>query len=124
MFQKFNVSNNNRFDKSNIKFLKIISIILAILIIVCLILFVLGVVKKFSKLSSKKDNNISVVKYEEFDFFYPEDAQFISAALGSEGKILLRYQLRGENILLIIDTVTKTIINKIFLTPGKKWDIK
>ena len=92
MFQKFNVSNNNRFDKSNIKFLKIISIVLAILIIVCLILFILGVVKKFSKISSEKDKNISVVKYKEFDFYYPEDAQFISADLGSEGKILLRYQ--------------------------------
>ena len=124
MFQKFNVSNNNKFDKSNIKFLKLISIVLAILILICLILFILGVVKNYSKISSKKEVIISDLKYEEFEVFYPKEAQFITATLGSEGKILLRYQLRGKNILLIIDSTTKKIIKKIFLTTGTKWLIK
>ena len=106
------------------KFLKLISIVLAILIFICLILLVLGVVKNYSKISSKKKSNISVLKHKEVEVFHPKDAQFIAATLGSEGKILLRYQLRGKNILLIIDSDTKKIIKKVFLTSGTNWKIK
>ncbi len=125
MFKKINLSNNNNnFDKSNIKFLKIISIILALLILICLILFVLGVFKNFKKLSSNKDKNVPVLEFNEFKLFYPSKAQFINATLGNEDNLLLRYQLNGENVLLIINLRHKKIVKKISLLPDKEWKVK
>ena len=123
MFKKLNVSNSTNFDKPNFKFLKFITIILAILILICLFLLVFGFIKNYNKISSKTNVINKVQMMDEMEIFQPENSQLISSSLGEDGKLLLRYQAEGNNVIIIIDTSRKIILKKIFLRNGKGWKI-
>ena len=120
MFNNLNSTDSNNHKKSNLKFLIIISIILAILIIVCLIFVFKGITEKFSNLSNEK-NLFDKNKYSEIQFFQPNEAQLVSSSLGGDNKLLLRYQIKGKTVLIIIDILSNEVINKIYLSKGKDW---
>ncbi len=124
MFQNFNSTDNNIYKKSNLKFLIIISIILAILIIVCLVFLFKGLADNYSDLSNKQSENLQTKKISEIYFSYPNDAQLISSSLGADKELLLRYQYKGEVLLVIVDTINKKIKNKIYFAGGNDWLVK
>ena len=124
MFKKNNVSNYNNFDKPNLKYLKIISIVLAILILICIVLLILGFKKNYNDLSSKNKNSNIISQTDSFEFIRPKNSQLISASLGNNNKLLLRYQHKGVNHILIIDIEKKIIQKRIALIEGKEWEIQ
>ena len=124
MFQNFNSTNNNIYKKSNLMSLIIISIILAILIIVCLVFLFKGLADNFSNMSYKQAENSQKNKISEIYFSYPNEAQFISSSLGADKELLLRYQYKGETLLIIVDINNKKIKNKIYFAGGSDWQVK
>ena len=75
-----------------------------------------------SSKTEKMDNsfNQEAVKMTSFTFFQPIEAQLISASLGDNNEILLRYQYQGKNVLVILDKSTKQ--KKAIITIKKKID--
>ena len=124
MFKSFKSTNIEHNNKTNLKYLIIITIILAIFIIVCLIFLFKGIADNISNLSDKENNKLNKNKFGEIELFYPMEAQLISTSLGSNDELLLRYQLKGKTVLVIIDTLNNTVKNKIFLLKGNDWVIK
>ena len=124
MFKSFKSTNIDHNNKTNLKFLIIITIILAILIIVCLIFLFKGIADNISNLSDKENNKLNKNKFGETELFYPMEAQLISTSLGSNDELLLRYQLKGKTVLVIIDTLNNAVKNKIFLLKGNDWVIR
>ena len=97
---------------SNIKVIKFFAIILGVLIIIGLIVLFLGLARNYKKIEeNNKSKSYSVnQKTEElikFDFLQPNDAQLISASIGADNEILLRYLYKGNNVLVILDKKTK-----------------
>ena len=124
MFKKLNISNSNGFDKSNFNLLKIITVVLAILILVCLILLVIGFIKNYEALSQKNNKQKVSNETATINFFQPKNSQLISSSLGNNNQLLLRYQSRGNNLILIIDLDNKIILKKIEIADGKEWKIQ
>ena len=97
---------------SNIKIIKNFAIILGILIIVGLIALFIGLSRNYKKIEeNNKSKSYSINQKTKglvkFDFFQPNDAQLISASLGTGNEILLRYLYKGNNVLVILDKKTK-----------------
>ena len=111
---------------SNIKIIKLFAIILGVLIIIGLIVLFLGLARNYKKIEeNNKSKSYSVnQKTEElvkFDFSQPNDAQLISASIGADNEILLRYLYKGDNVLIILDKKTKQ--KKVMITLKKELNI-
>ena len=111
---------------SNIKVIKFFAIILGVLIIIGLIVLFLGLARNYKKIEeNNKSKSYSVnQKTEElvkFDFLQPNDAQLISASIGADNGILLRYLYKGDNVLVILDKKTKQ--KKVMITLKKELNI-
>ena len=61
------------------------------------------------------------MKLVKFDFLQPNDAQLISASIGADNEILLRYLYKGNNVLVILDKKTKQ--KKVMITLKKELNI-
>ena len=111
---------------SNIKIIKIFAIILGILIIIGLIALFIGLSRNYKKIEENNKTksysiNQKIKGLVKFDFFQPIDAQLISASLGADNEILLRYLYKGNNVLVILDKKTKQ--KKIIITLKKELKI-
>ena len=111
---------------SNIKIIKFFAIILGVLIIIGLIVLFLGLVRNYKKIEENNKSKSHSVnqKTEElvkFDFLQPNDAQLISASIGADNEILLRYLYKGDNVLVILDKKTKQ--KKVMITLKKELNI-
>ena len=110
-------------SKSNHKILKFITIILSILIVICLFFLIIGFINKFGELE-KKEKTISKNIKSEYSLYYPKDSQIISVNYTGDNKLLLRYQMDGENKLILIDLLNEKIITKINFKKSKEWKIE
>ena len=110
-------------SKSNHKVLKFITVILSILIVICLFFLIIGFINKFEELE-KKEKSISKNIKSEYSLFYPKDSQIISVNYTVDNKLLLRYQMDGENKLILIDLLKEKIITKINFNKSKEWKIE
>ena len=98
-------------SKSNHKILKFITIILSILIVICLFFLIIGFINKFGELE-KKEKTISKDFKSEYSLYYPKDSQIISVNYTSDNQLLLRYQMDGENKLILVDLLKEKILTK------------
>ena len=110
-------------SKSNHKILKFITIILSILIVICLFFLIIGFINKFGELD-KKEKTISKNIKSEYSLYYPKDSQIISVSYAGENQILLRYQINGENKLILVDLLKEKILTKINFNKSKEWKIE
>ena len=110
-------------SKSNHKILKFITIILSILIVICLFFLIIGFINKFEEIE-KKEKYISKNIKSEYSLYYPKDSQIISVNYFGKNKLLLRYQLDGENELILIDLMNEKILTKIDFKKSKEWKIE
>ena len=110
-------------SKSNYKVLKFVTIILSILIILCVFFLIIGFINKFEKL--EKDEKIHNEKIKnQYSIFYPEESQIISVNYVGKNQLLLRYQLNGENKLILIDLINEKIMTKINFKKSREWKIE
>jgi len=110
-------------SKSNHKLLKFITIILSILIVICIIFLIIGFVNKIGKLEKKEKVYNEEIK-KQYSLFYPKESQIISVNYIGNNQLLLRYQLDGENKLILIDLINKKILTKINFKKSKEWKIE
>ena len=110
-------------SKSNHKILKFITIILSILIVICLFFLIIGFINKFEELE-KKEKSISKNIKSEYFLYYPKDSQIISVNYTGDNQLLLRYQIDGENKLILIDLLKEKIVTKINFNKSKEWKIE
>jgi len=110
-------------NKSNHKFLKLITIILSILIIICIFFLIIGFINKFGKLEKNEKIHNEKIK-EQYSIFHPKESQIISVNYVGNNKLLFRYQLGGENKLILIDLMNEKILTKINLKKSKGWNIE
>tara|TARA_B100000963_G_scaffold168446_1_gene146363 strand:+ start:81 stop:449 length:369 start_codon:yes stop_codon:yes gene_type:complete len=110
-------------SKSNHKVLKFITIILSILIIICVFFLIIGFINKFGKLEKNEKINNEKIK-KQYSLFYPKESQIISVDLVGNNEVLVRYQLDGENQLIIIDLMNEKILTKINFKKSKEWKIE
>ena len=86
----------------------------------------LGLARNYKKIEENNKSKSHSVnqKTEElvkFDFSQPNDAQLISASIGTDNEILLRYLYKGDNVLVILDKKTKQ--KKVMITLKKELNI-
>ena len=122
------MSNNKITDytsvsKSNHKLLKFITIILSILIVICIIFLIIGFINKIGKLEQKEKIYNQEIK-KQYSLFYPKESQIISVNFIGNNQLLLRYQLDGENKLVLVDLINEKILTKINLKKSKEWKIE
>ena len=110
-------------SKSNHKILKFITIILSILIVICLFFLIIGFINKFGELE-KKEKTISKNIKNKYSLYYPQESQIISVNYVGENKLLLRYQLDGENEVILVDLKNEKILTKINFKKSKEWKIE
>ena len=110
-------------SKSNHKILKFITIILSILIIICVFFLIVGFINKFGKLEENEKIDYEKIK-KQYSIFYPKESQIISVNYVGENQLLLRYQLDGENNLILIDLLNEKIITQINFNKSKEWKIE
>ena len=110
-------------SKSNHTVLKFITIILSILIIVCIIFLIVGFINKFGKLEENEKIDYEKIK-KQYSLFYPKESQIISVNYVGKNRLLLRYQLDGENQLILIDLKNEKILTKINFKKSKEWKIE
>ena len=110
-------------SKSKHKVLKFVTIILSILIILCVFFLIIGFINKFGKLEKNQKIHNEKIK-NQYSIFYPEESQIISVNYLGKNQLLLRYQLNGENKLILIDLVNEKILTKINFKKSKEWKIE
>ena len=110
-------------SKSNHKILKFITIILSILIVICLFFLIIGFINKFGKLEKNEKIHNEKIK-KQYSLFYPKESQIISINYVENNKLLLRYQLNGENKLILFDLMNEKILTKINFKKSKEWKIE
>ena len=110
-------------SKSNHKLLKFITIILSILIVICVIFLIIGFINKIGKLEKKEKVYNQEIK-NQYSLFYPKESQIISVNYTGDNKLLLRYQMDGENKLILIDLLKEKIVTKINFNKSKEWKIE
>ena len=116
------ITDYTSISKSNHKFLKFITLILSILIIICLYFLIVGFINKFEKLGENgKIHNKKIKK--QYLISYPKESQIISVNYVENNQLLLRYQLDGENELILIDLINKEVLTKINFKKSKEWKI-
>ena len=117
------ITDYSSVSKSNHKILKFITIILSILILICLFFLIIGFINKFGELD-KKEKTISKNIKSEYSLYYPKDSQIISVNYTSDNQLLLRYQMDGENKLILVDLLKEKILTKINFNKSKEWKIE
>ena len=117
------ITDYTSISKSNHKILKFITIILSILIVICLFFLIIGFINKFGELE-KKEKTISKNIKSEYSLYYPKDSQIISVSYAGDNQLLLRYQIEGENKLIIIDLLKEKILTKINFNKSIEWKIE
>ena len=110
-------------SKSNHKLLKFITIILSILIFICIILLIIGFINKIGTLGKKEKIYNEEIK-KQYSLFYPKESQIISVNYIENNQLLLRYQLDGENKLILIDLINEKILTKVNFKKSKEWKIE
>ena len=110
-------------SKSNHKLLKFITITLSILIVICIIFLIIGFINKIGKLEKKEKIYNKEIK-KQYSLFYPKKSQIISVNYIGNNQLLLRYQLDGENKLILIDLINEKILTKINFKKSKEWKIE
>ena len=110
-------------SKPNHKILKFITIILSILIVICVIFLIIGFINKFGEIK-KKENTLSKDIKDQYSLYYPKGSQIISVNYSVDNQLLLRYQIDGENKLILIDILNEKIITKINFNKSKEWKIE
>ena len=110
-------------SKSNHKILKFITIILSILIIVCVFFLIIGFVDKFGELEKKEKTYSKNIK-SKYSLYYPKESQIISVNYAGDNQLLLRYQMDGENKLILVDLLKEKILTKINFYKSKEWKIE
>ena len=110
-------------SKSNHKILKIITVILSILIVICIFFLIIGFINKFGELEKKDNNNSKNIK-NQYSLYYPKESQIISVNYVGDNQLLLRYQMDGENKLILIDLLNEKIVTKIDFNKSKEWKIE
>ena len=82
-----------------------------------------GLANNYSELANKSSERKLLKKNiqltTKFDFNEPMNAQLISASLGPENNILLRYIHEGKNTLVVLDTKTKQVKYVITIKKGQ-----
>ena len=117
------ITDYDSVSKSNHKILKFITIILSILIVICLFFLIIGFINKFGELD-KKEKTISKNIKSEYSLYYPKDSQIISVSYAGDNQLLLRYQMDGENKLILVDLLKEKILTKINFNKSKEWKIE
>ena len=110
-------------SKSNHKLLKFITIILSILIVICVFFLIIGFINKFGELE-KNEKTINKNFKSKYSLYYPKDSQIISVNYTGSNQLLLRYQMDGENKLILIDLLKEKILTKINFNKSKEWKIE
>ena len=80
---------------------------------------IIGFINKFEKF----DKNKKTIK-SQYSLYYPKDSQIISVNYAGDNKLLLRYQLDGENNLILIDLLNEKIITQINFNKSNEWKIE
>ena len=93
------------------------------MIILCVIFLIIGFINKFGKLEKNEKINSEKIK-NQYSLFYPKESQIISVNYVGNNKLLLRYQLAGENELILIDLMNEKILTKIIFKKSKEWKIE
>ena len=83
----------------------------------------MGFINKFGKLEKNEKINNEKIK-KQYSLFYPKESQIISVDLVGNNEVLVRYQLDGENQLIIIDLMNEKILTKINFKKSKEWKIE
>ena len=117
------ITDYKSINKSNHKVLKLITIILSILIVICIFFLIIGFINKFGKLEKNEKIHNEKLK-EQYSLFYPKESQIISVNYAGKNQLLLRYQLDGENKLILIDLINEKILTKINLKKSNEWKIE
>ena len=96
---------------------------MSILIIICVFFLIIGFINKFEKLEKNKKIHNEKIK-KQYSLFYPKESQIISINYVENNKLLLRYQLDGENKLILFDLMNEKILTKINFKKSKEWKIE
>ncbi len=72
----------------------------------------------------KKEKTFNKKIKNEYLLFYPKESQIISASYVGNNELLLRYQMNGENNLILIDLFNEKILTKINFKKSKEWKIE
>ncbi len=110
-------------SKPNHKILKFITITLSILIVICIFFLIVGFINKFGKLEKKEKTYSKNIK-NQYSIYYPKESQIISVSYVGNNQLLLRYQLDGENKLVLIDIINEKILTNINLKKSEEWKIE
>ena len=84
---------------------------------------IIGFVDKFGELEKKEKTYSKNIK-SKYSLYYPEESQIISVNYAGDNQLLLRYQMDGENKLILIDLLKEKIITKINFNKSKEWKIE
>ena len=88
-----------------------------------LFFLIIGFINKFGELE-KKEKTISKNIKSEYSLYYPKDSQIISVNYTGDNQLLLRYQIDGENKLILIDLLKGKITTKINFNKSQEWKIE
>ena len=89
---------------------------MGVLIIIGLIALFLGLAKSYKNLDNTQTSLKTIDEnLIQFNLSQPSNAQLISSSLGKNNQILLRYIYKGNNVLVLFDTNTKSIKSIITL---------
>ena len=84
---------------------------------------VIGFINKFEQLEHKEKAYNKKIK-NEYSLFYPKESQIISINYVGNNELLLRYQMDGENKLILVDLLNEKILTKINFKKSKEWKIE
>ena len=87
------------------------------------IFLIIGFINKFGKLEKNEKIYDKKIK-KQYSLFYPNESQIISVNYFGKNKLLLRYQLDGENELILIDLMNEKILTKIKFKKSKEWKVE
>ena len=110
-------------SKSNHKILKFITIMLSILIVICMFFLIIGFINKFEKFENKEKTYSKNIK-NQYSLYHPKESQIISVNYVENHQLLLRYQMDGENKLILIDLMNEKILTNINFKKSKGWKIE
>ena len=88
-----------------------------------MIFLIIGFINKFEKLNQTRKNDSQKIS-QEYSLYYPKESQIISINYAGDNQLLLRYQMDGENKLILIDLMKEKIITKINFKKSKEWKIE
>ena len=93
------------------------------LCLICVFFLIIGFINKFGKLEKNQKIHNEKIK-NQYSIFYPEESQIISVNYFGKNQLLLRYQLDGENKLILIDLINEKILTKINFNKSQEWKIE